>query len=238
MVEKQRRSLIIINDHQFLSDLLGQVLRDLGLGMLKSFTEAADGLTYILKIPPDLVIIDMMLPTMRTRSNQKVDIHHPYILMDAQTSFYTVEQIHTACPKTKILMLTGERHPHTFHLGFEAGANGIASKLDDFSSFLNVLRRVMAGEKQVLSDRMQCLLEEYRKSPVPVLAPFELQILQLVQEGLESPEIGDRLGYSAKTIRNAVSKINEKLGTKNRFEALQLAIDMGIVGWRAGHVES
>jgi hypothetical protein len=56
----------------------------------------------------------------------------------------------------------------------------------------------------------------------------------LVQEGLESPEIGCRLGYSAKTIRNTISKIDEKLGTRNRYEALELAIDMGLVGWRTG----
>jgi DNA-binding NarL/FixJ family response regulator len=235
MVEKQQRGLVLINDHQFLSDLLGGLLRDRGFESIKSFADAEIGLSYTLANPPDLVLIDMMLPIMRTRSNGKVDTFHPYILMDTQTSFRTIRRIHAGCPQTRILVLTGERHPHTFHLGFEAGADGIASKLDDLPSFFDVLRRVLAGEKRVMSHRMQSLLEEYKESLVPVLTTSEVRILELVQEGYESPEIGDQLGYSAKTIRNALSRINEKLGTGNRIEALEAAIDMGLVGWRMGH---
>jgi DNA-binding NarL/FixJ family response regulator len=235
MAEKQQGGLVIINDHQFLSDLLGGLLKDQGFELIRSFTDAEMGLAYILTSPPDLVIIDMMLPIMRTRSNGKADIYHPYVLMDTQTSFRTVRQIHSRCPKTKILILTGERHPHTFHLGFEAGAHGIASKLDDSPSFLKILQHVMAGEEYVMSERMQLLLKEYRRNPMPVLTAFEVQVLELVQEGLESPEIGRQLGYSAKTIRNTLSKINEKLGTANRIQALETAIDIGLVGWRMGH---
>ena len=234
-MEKQQRGLVIINDHQFLSDLLGVILQNYGFELIKSFADAKIGLEYILMNPPDLVIIDMMLPIMRTRSNGRTDIYHPYVLMDTQTSFRTVQEIHANFPNVKILVLTGERHPHTFYLGFDAGAHGIASKLDDLSSFLNILQRIMAGHRRVMSDRMQLLLEEYKRNPVPILTAFEVQILELVQEGLDSPDIAHQLGYSAKTIRNSLSKINEKLGTENRIQALEVAIDMGLVGWRMGY---
>ena len=85
---------------------------------------------------------------------------------------------------------------------------------------------------------MRLLLEEYKQNPVPILTVVEVQILELVQEGLESPEIARQLGYSAKTVRNTISRINEKLGTRNRYEALELAIDMGLVGWRTGCEEN
>ncbi len=206
--------------------------------MIKSFTEAKTGLGYILTNPPDLVIIDMMMPVMRTRGYKKAGTYHPYVLMDMQTSFRIVSQIRSKCPGAKLLILTGERHPHTFYMGFKAGAHGIASKLDDLDSFLVIVQRVMAGEERVMSGRMQSLLEEYKQTPVPVLTPFEVRILELVQEGLESREIGRQLGYAAKTIRNTLSEINEKLGTKNRHEAVELAIDMGLVGWRTGCEET
>jgi len=238
MVETQQRGLVIINDHQFLSDLLGALLKDRGFELIESFTDAEIGLSSILTNPPALVIIDMMLPVMRTRGNEKVDTFHPFILMDTQTSFRTIRQIRNHCSQSRILILTGERHPHTFHLGFEAGADGIASKLDDLPSFFNILRRILAGEKRVISHRMQGLLEEYGKNPMPILTASDVRILELVQEGLESPEIGDMLGYSAKTVRNSLSRINEKLGTTNRIQALEVAIDMGLVGWRMGHDEN
>ncbi len=233
MVDKQKRSLVIINDHQLLSDLFGEVLKKHGFDLVKSFTDVNIGLSYTLLNPPNLVMIEMMLPIMRTRDNEKADNYHPYILMDSQTSFRTVKQIRTNCINTKILLVTGERHPHTFHLGFEFGAHGIASKLDDLTSFIDILQQIISGEERVATDRMQLLLYDYKQTPMPILSPLEVQILELVQEGMESPEIGHKLGYATKTIRNEISKINEKLGSDNRYEALQVAIDMGLVGWRS-----
>ena len=71
MTGNLQRGLVIINDHQFLSDLLGGLLKDQGFEWIKSFTEAETGLAYILANPPDLVIIDMMLPIMRTHSHDE-----------------------------------------------------------------------------------------------------------------------------------------------------------------------
>ena len=157
MTGKQQWGLVIINDHQFLSDLLGGLLKGQGFEPIKSCTGAETGLAYILATPPDLVIIDMMLPILRTRDNGTADLFHPYILMDTQTSFRTVKQISTECPKTKILILTGERHPHTFHLGFKAGAHGIASKAKTVRNSLSVinekLKRPTASRPSKLPSR-------------------------------------------------------------------------------------
>lgn len=228
-------SIVVINDHQLLTGLLDRYLKQLGFGEIELYTDAESALGRILSDPPKLVVIDMMLPVLHTGNGEKVDIANPYILMDSQVAFRAVQKIKAACPKTKILMLTGERHPHPFLLGFEAGAHGIASKLDTLPECLKILKSIMSGKTQVTSPRMLKLIEEYSQSPTPRLSKFEIQILELVQEGMESPEIGKKLGYSAKTIRNAVSKINEKLGTSNRYKAMQKAVDMGLVGWRTGH---
>lgn len=238
MVEKGQGRLVIINDHQFLSDVLGELLKEQGFDLVGSFTDTESGLAYLLAHPPDLVIIDMMLPISRTRNGEYGDIHHPHILMDIQVTLRTVRQIRVQHAETRIIILNGERHPNTYLLGFEAGADGIASKLDGFGSFNGILKRVMAGDKWVISARMQKVLAEYGGILRPALSPLEVKVLELVQEGKESQEIGRRLGYSRKTIRNALSRINEKFGTSNRYEALGMALDMGLVGWRTGDEES
>jgi DNA-binding NarL/FixJ family response regulator len=238
MAEKEQLTLVIINDHQLLTDLLVEILKGRGFGSIKTFTDVNFGMADILSHLPDMVIIDMMLPNFRTLKREKVDVYHPYILMDIQTSLRVVKHIRLKCSTTKVLMLTGERHPHTFLLGFAAGAHGIVSKLDNLHCFEEVLHRVMAGESTSTSERMQRIIEEYKTTPGTTLTPFETQILEFVQEGLEAPEIGRRLGYAPKTIRNIMSRINNKLGTRNRFEALELAIEIGLVGWRMGCEEN
>jgi DNA-binding NarL/FixJ family response regulator len=233
--QEKMQQAVLINDHQFLNDLLTTYLHAHGFKSVLAFNEISTALAYLTSTdPPDLVIIDLMLPTLKTMKGEKVDLYHPYVLMDNKTALKAVRAIRAHCPTTKVILLSGERHPHTFLLGFKAGAQGIASKLDPLREFSKILKRVLQGESGVTSPRVQEMLDHYLHLPVPTLTDFEIQILELIQEGKESPQIGKALGYSAKTIRNALYRINEKLGTSNRMEALEIAIEMGLVGWRTG----
>jgi DNA-binding NarL/FixJ family response regulator len=50
----------------------------------------------------------------------------------------------------------------------------------------------------------------------------QLDLLELIAEGLTNGEIGDRLGLAEKTVRNAVSVVLTRLGVSNRVEAAVL----------------
>jgi len=230
-------TVVIINDHQLLSDLLASSLSSIGVESIHSFSSPEDGLQYTLANPPNLLIIDMMLPHSKTRFGESGDLHHPFILMDIQVALRMVKKIRVECPETKIIILNGERHPNSYLLGFEAGADGIASKLDGLDSFHHILNRVKRGERYMMSTRMKKILEEQNQFQNPILTQAEVSVLELVQNGLGNAEIGLILGYSQKTVRNILSGVNKKLGTKNRYQALGLAVDMGLVGWRTGDDE-
>jgi pimeloyl-ACP methyl ester carboxylesterase/DNA-binding CsgD family transcriptional regulator len=60
-----------------------------------------------------------------------------------------------------------------------------------------------------------------------VLTPRELQIIELLAAGLDNRTIGRRLGISAKTVRNRVSVIFDKLGVNSRPQAIVWARDAG-----------
>jgi len=231
---RQHSPAVIINDHALINDLLTPIFKDHGLEVVATFPSLAPGLAYVLAHPPALVVIDMVLPLMRTFKGEEVEDTHPYILQDCVHVFPAVRTIRKKCPHTKILMLSDERHPHTFHRGLQMGAHGIASKIDSLAEMVSMLRRIMAGETRVLSTRMKPLVEAYEAEPIPELTALEVKILELAQEGLENPEIGRKLDYAAKTIRNRFHTINQKLNTRNRYEALEMAIAIGLVGWRTG----
>lgn len=59
------------------------------------------------------------------------------------------------------------------------------------------------------------------------LTPRELQVIELLAAGLDNGTIGRRLGISAKTVRNRVSLIFDKLGVKSRPQAIVWARDAG-----------
>lgn len=65
--------------------------------------------------------------------------------------------------------------------------------------------------------------------PGPALSPREQEVLQLLQAGLTNKQIADRLYVSERTIKFHVSAILQKLGAANRTEAVQLALQQGLL---------
>jgi DNA-binding NarL/FixJ family response regulator len=59
------------------------------------------------------------------------------------------------------------------------------------------------------------------------LTPRELQVIELLAAGLDNGSIGRRLGITAKTVRNRVSVIFDKLGVNSRPQAIVRARDAG-----------
>jgi NarL family two-component system response regulator LiaR len=61
------------------------------------------------------------------------------------------------------------------------------------------------------------------------LTPRELEVLNLMVEGLTNPEIAGRLSISRTTASSHVSHILQKLGVSNRAEAIVLAVRSSLV---------
>lgn len=61
------------------------------------------------------------------------------------------------------------------------------------------------------------------------LSKREMQVLGQIKEGLRNPEIASDLGLSTKTVENHVRSILQKLGAKNRTEAVVIALKNSLI---------
>jgi len=61
------------------------------------------------------------------------------------------------------------------------------------------------------------------------LTPRELEVLQLVADGLSTKEIAERLFVSENTVKTHTSRVLDKLGASRRTQAVQLAKSQGII---------
>jgi DNA-binding NarL/FixJ family response regulator len=61
------------------------------------------------------------------------------------------------------------------------------------------------------------------------LTPRELEVLQLLAEGLEQTEIAERLVISSKTVASHIERILAKLGVRSRAQAVAAAFREGLV---------
>ena len=61
------------------------------------------------------------------------------------------------------------------------------------------------------------------------LTPREIQVLELLAEGLPNKSIAARLGISDQTVKFHVASIAGKLGAANRTDAVRLAVRRGLL---------
>jgi DNA-binding NarL/FixJ family response regulator len=64
---------------------------------------------------------------------------------------------------------------------------------------------------------------------VEPLTPREVQVLELLAEGLPNKAIAERLGISDQTVKFHVSSISGKLGAANRTDAVRRAVRRGLI---------
>ena len=61
------------------------------------------------------------------------------------------------------------------------------------------------------------------------LTPRQVQILQLIAEGLSNEQIANRLRLSAETVKSHVSAVHAKLGADSRAHAVAIAFRHGLL---------
>jgi DNA-binding NarL/FixJ family response regulator len=65
--------------------------------------------------------------------------------------------------------------------------------------------------------------------PAEALTAREIQVLELLAEGLSNKSIADRLGISDQTVKFHVASISGKLGAVNRTDAVRRAVRRGLI---------
>lgn len=152
-----------------------------------------------------------------------------------------VRRLRAAHPEGRVLLLTGREDDYLRALAVEAGAVGFVSKFTPLASLARLLRAAAAGEPvtereelarlgRVLRHRRQ--QEATERQRAGRLTPRQLEILQLLADGVPPREISERLGMSHFTFRTHVQNILTRLGVHTKLEAVALAIRHGKISAR------
>lgn len=135
--------------------------------------------------------------------------------------------ISLACPSTKIVMLTVSEHEDDLVSAFKAGAKGYVLKGVSGRELARVIHSVVDGEVFVSQKLASRLLMELSKpspsDPFEDLTPREMEVLQLVAEGLSNREIGEKLHLAEKTVKHYMTNVLAKLEVGSRVQAALVA---------------
>jgi DNA-binding NarL/FixJ family response regulator len=150
-------------------------------------------------------------------------------------------RIVAADPSARILILTTFDLDEYVYEALRAGASGFVLKDDPPEQLIAAVRTVAAGDALLSPAVTRRVINQFtrvpRPSPPPELDELterEREILVLIAEGLSNVEIGARLYISDTTVKTHITHIFQKLGLRDRVQAVVLAYRTGIFDRDAG----
>lgn len=184
------------------------------IGQVEDGSEIIEGLK---KYNPDVLLTDIRMPKMTgieaLQAMQKANISVPTIIL-------------TTFDDNQLLLD-----------GMQAGAKGFLLKDVSLDSLVNAIEKVHQGESLVqpaITERVLKGLSSFNSPEsepalVDDLSIKELEVLRLMAGGYSNREISLAIHKSEGTVKNQVSSILEKLGVRDRTQAVLRAINLGLL---------
>jgi DNA-binding NarL/FixJ family response regulator len=192
------------------------------------------GFRQIIEHEPDLVVCgeaEGVQDALRLIADEEPDIVTADLSLQDGSGLQLVKAVHKRYPDLPILVVSMRDEEIYAERVLRAGARGYVMKVSAPGEMVRALRKVLGGEIHVsdpLASRiMQKLLSRSASpgdSPVDVLSNRELEVFELLGQGLRTGEIANRLHLSVKTIETYREHIKEKLSLKNASELVRHAI--------------
>jgi DNA-binding NarL/FixJ family response regulator len=199
--------LLIVDDHPPMREGLAALLER--QGSFQAVALAANGQEAIEQYrihQPDVVLMDVQMPVMEGA---------------AATAALCQE-----FPQARILMLTTYEGDEDIYQALRAGALGYLLKGAPSEELFEAIRTVRDGRKYLTSSVVINLVER----PLGLeLSDREMKVLQLMVQGKSNREIGKALAVTEGTVKFHVSNIFQKLGAKDRVQAVTIALKRGLV---------
>jgi DNA-binding NarL/FixJ family response regulator len=209
--------LFLVDDHAIVRNGLRVLLEE--ASDIEWVGEAANGqelLDQLPTTPTDVVLLDMNMPVL--------------------DGVATARRLHAEYPHVRVLMLSMVDQARYIGQALDAGAHGYVLKNADKGEILVAIYTVVAGKRFLCSEVGLALLDQVLAteanpaggaSPTSVLSHRELEVLQLLAEGLTTQQIADQLFISKRTVETHRKNILEKTGAKNTAALVRHAMAQG-----------
>ena len=187
------------------------------------------GIAAILNRQPDMELVSQA--STGTEGIQQFRIHRPDItLMDLRlpdlSGIDAILAIRTDFPTAQIIVLTTFEGDVEIERALQAGARAYLLKNTPPDELTEVIRKVHAGRKQIPPQIAAALAEHLTDE---TLTDREVDVLKHVAAGNRNQDIADKLCISTDTVKVHIKHIMEKLGAKDRTQAVTMAARRGII---------
>lgn len=199
--------ILLVDDHTILREGLAAVLNAVdGFEVVAQCGDGMAGLNAYRELAPDVAIVDLRMAP-----------------MDGVT---LTEAMRDENPNARVILLTTYDTDEEVFRGLRAGASSYLLKDVDSHKLADAIRAVHAGRKEIPPEIAAKLADHVASE---TLTPRQAEVLGGVAEGKSNLEIAKALFVSEGTVKAHVKAILQKLGARDRTQAITIAIKRGLV---------
>ncbi|NJN17855.1 MAG: response regulator transcription factor [Oscillochloris sp.] len=201
--------IVLADDHPVVREGLVAIL-----GTQPDFAvigEASDGAALVelaLRLQPDVALVDLEMPEL--------------------DGVAAIERMRATTP-TQVLVLTAFDSDERIIGALRAGARGYLLKGAPRAEIFAAIRTVAAGGSLIQPLVAARLADHLARPAPPSLTAREIEVLQLVAQGLSNKMIARQLGISERTVKFHIGGILTRLAVGNRTEATTRAAQLGLI---------
>ncbi len=206
--------ILLVDDHRILRLGLKAILsQEDDLQVIGETGDGREAVRLARQLEPDVVVMDVQLPGLSGADATRA--------------------ICQSCPRVGVLALTMHDNSHYVLAMMKAGARSYLLKESAGPDLANAIRATSRGQSVLdpaVAGTVVEILRDVRppRSASDELTAREREIFELIALGYTSREIAAKLGLAAKTVDNCRSRILQKLGARNKAEAVAIGLQQGL----------
>lgn len=215
---------LLVEDHELYRMGLSMLLdKAEGITLVAESADGLDGIKKARELSPDVILMDIGLPNI--------------------DGIEATQRIKDFNPEVKILIFTSRDSENDVFEAFKAGADGYIMKGATPEQTISAIKSVYEGVGWIDPSIAKMVFSNLQKPSAKVvtepetkktnnsygLTERELDVLELMVEGLSNPQIADKLVITKATAKAHVHSILQKLCVSSRTQATVTAMKEGLV---------
>lgn len=202
-----RIRVLCVDDHPIVRNGIAMIIGlQQDMELIASAATAEEALEQFRRHRPDVTLMDLRLPSV--------------------SGVEAIEAIRREQADARIVVLTMYTGDEDIYRALQAGASTYLLKDMLTDDVVRTIREVHAGTVSIPSEVAARLATRGGSAPLSVR---EIQVLELIAQGLRNKEIAPMLGIAEDTVHTHVKRIFSKLGVNDRTAAITVALRRGLL---------
>jgi DNA-binding NarL/FixJ family response regulator len=205
--ETPKITVMCVDDHPIVREGIVSIIEgDPDLKLIAEAESARQAIDAFHRYKPDVTVMDLRLP-----DRSGVDV---------------INELRKTFRQARFVVLTSAEGDIDMRRALEAGAQAYLIKGFVRKELRQVIKAVYAGKRYIPANVAGEIASHI---DAPILTARELEVLQLVAEGLRNKEIGARLSICEDTVKIHMRNVMQKLAVNDRTHAVMVAVRRGFI---------